>query len=204
MRKAVPKTGQPLFFLRWAGARPGFPSASMAPLLDPWNGLPRDRRTPPCPKDSFIGKDSFTGSPPWRMNLPWRQGTPGPVRIPVPAALASVRRMQAVRNRDGRIRSSRRRAAPCKRKRFLGRIEISGRENSGGFSAHPPTAPPAFRTRRQTGNRIRAGPAGGTIAISRPLFPETVTAGAGHYRIIIGHSGTRGFPFGRRFWHYYK
>ncbi|KYD08999.1 hypothetical protein B4135_3910 [Caldibacillus debilis] len=27
-------------------------------------------------------------------------------------------------------------------------------------------------------------------------FPETVTAGAGHYRIIIGHSGTRGFPFG--------
>ncbi|MBY6273587.1 MAG: hypothetical protein C6P37_08185 [Caldibacillus debilis] len=41
----------------------------MAPLLDPWNGLPRDRRTPPCPKDSFIGKDSFTGSPPWPDEL---------------------------------------------------------------------------------------------------------------------------------------
>lgn len=204
MRKAVPKTGQPLFFLRWAGARPD-------PLLQVWprfwtpgtacpgiDGLRLARKIP------SLGKILSPGVPLGRMNLPWRQGTPGPVRIPVPAALASVRRMQAVRNRDGRIRSSRRRAAPCKRKRFLGRIEISGRENSGGFSALPPPAPPAFRTRRQTGNRIRAGPAGVPIAISRPLFPETVTAGAGHYRIIIGHSGTRGFPFGRRFWHYYK
>lgn len=171
MRKAVPKTGQPLFFLRWAGARPD-------PLLQVW-----PRFWPPgtaCPgidglrlarKIPSLGKILSPGVPLGRMNLPWRQGTPEPVRIPVPAALASVRRMQAVRNRDGRIRSSRRRAAPCKRKRFLGRIEISGRENSGGFSAHPPPAPPAFRTRRQTGNRTRAGPAGDPIAISRPLFP---------------------------------
>jgi hypothetical protein len=193
----------------------------MVPLPDPWNpcpgidGLRFIRKIPPPGKVPPTGKILSPGVPlagrtclgvkglPGPVGIPVK-GLPGPGRIPVPAALASVRRMQSGRNRDGRIRSCRRRAAPCKRKRFLGRTENSGRENSGGFSALALPAPPAFRTRRQTGNRTRAGPAGDPIAISRPLFPaggggsfpETVTEGAGHYRIIIGHSGTRGFPFG--------